>query len=112
MAARSPARWLAPIALVTAAIAVYVVVSGGLGTDRSTTKERTTRSSSSRERGASPASSRRRRGRRPRTYVVRPGDTLSAISARTGVPLTTLTRLNEGLDSQTLQAGQRVKLRP
>jgi LysM repeat protein len=43
---------------------------------------------------------------------VRAGDTLSGIAERTGVPLATLIRLNEGVDSQTLQTGQRLKLAP
>jgi LysM repeat protein len=109
MAARSPARWLAPLALVTVAIAVYAVVSTGLDSDDAGTSEpaRTSRSQ------GRPASQTSEGGaRRPRTYVVRPGDTLSGIAATTGVPLSTLTRLNEDLDSQSLQAGQRVKLRP
>jgi LysM repeat protein len=108
MAARSPARWLAPLALVTVAVAVYVVVATSVDQDGSTPAERTTTTSGEQRR----APSRDRAGRRPRTYVVRPGDTLSAVSARTGVPLETLQRLNKGLDSQTLQSGQRIKLRP
>ena len=109
MAARSPARWLAPLALVTAAVAVYAVVSTGLGSDGAGTSE-PARTSRSQNRPASQTSD--GGGRRPRTYVVKPGDTLSGIAATTGVPLSTLTRLNKDLDSQSLQAGQRVKLRP
>jgi LysM repeat protein len=108
MAARSPARWLAPLALVTAAVAVYAVVATSVNQDGGGPAERTTGTSGERR----TAPSRDRAARRPRTYVVRPGDTLSGISARTGVPLATLQRLNKGLDSQTLQRGQRVKLRP
>ena len=44
--------------------------------------------------------------------AVRAGDTLSGIAERTGVPLATLIRLNEGVDSQSLQTGQRLKLAP
>jgi LysM repeat protein len=107
MAARSPARWLAPIALVTAAVAVYAVVSTSINQDGGTAVEHTTGTTS---RQTSPAGN--RHIPRARTYVVRPGDTLSGISARTGVPLATLQRLNEGLDSRTLRTGQHVKLRP
>jgi LysM repeat protein len=107
MAARSPARWLAPIALVTAAVAVYAVVSTGINQDGGSPVERTT---STTTRPTAPAGN----GHTPRArrYVVRPGDTLSGISARTGVPVATLQRLNEGLDSRTLRTGQHVKLRP
>ena len=109
MAARSPARWLAPLALVTVSIAVYAVVSTGLSSDDAGTGE-PARTSRSQGRGASQTT--RDGGRRARTYVVKPGDTLSGIAATTGVPLATLNRLNEDLDSQSLQAGQRIKLRP
>jgi LysM repeat protein len=108
MAARSPARWLAPVALVTAAVAVYAVVATSVNQEGGGPAERTTTTSGERR----TAPSRDGAARRPRTYVVRPGDTLSGISARTGVPLATLQRLNKGLDSQTLQSGQRLKLRP
>ena len=47
-----------------------------------------------------------------RIYRVRSGDTLSSISIRTDVPLSTLHRLNPAADSLTLQPGQPIKLRP
>jgi LysM repeat protein len=85
------------------------VVSTGLGSDGAGTSE-PARNSGSQNRPA--ARTTEGTSRRPRIYVVRPGDTLSGIAATTGVPLATLNRLNEDLDSQSLQAGQRVKLRP
>jgi LysM repeat protein len=109
MAARSPARWLAPLALVTVSIAVYAVVSTGLSSDDAGTGEP---AKTSRSQGRPASRTSRDGARRARTYVVKPGDTLSGIAATTGVPLATLNRLNEDLDSQSLQAGQRIKLRP
>ena len=47
---------------------------------------------------------------RPRTAVVRSGDTLSAIASRTGVAVETIQRLNPTVDPQALQTGQRLKL--
>lgn len=44
-----------------------------------------------------------------RTYRVRKGDTLSSVSRKTGVPVEALKELN-GLDSDALQAGQRLVL--
>ncbi len=38
------------------------------------------------------------------------GDTLSAISIKTGVSMTTIQRLNPKLQADTLHAGQRVRL--
>lgn len=113
MSARSPARWLAPVALVTCAVAVFAIVSSGTsedaGTDGATTSERpaSERSTSSQRRRSSS-----RRSTRRRTYTVKPGDTLSAIAEKTGVPLSELQALNPDLDSQSLQTGQKVKLAP
>jgi LysM domain len=50
-----------------------------------------------------------RRGRR--FYVVKAGDTLARIAARTGVPLPRLQALNPSVDPQTLVTGQRIRLR-
>ena len=38
------------------------------------------------------------------------GDTLSAISIKTGVSMTTIKRLNPKIQADTLHAGQRVRL--
>jgi LysM repeat protein len=102
---RTPARWLAPLALVTCAVAVYAVVnntmndnpsSQGTTTTQSTTKTKTTSTSAKRK--------------RKRTYIVKSGDTLSAISVKTGVPLSTLEQLNPKLEADTLHTGQKVRL--
>ncbi len=46
-----------------------------------------------------------------RFYIVRSGDTLSAIAARTGVSVATLESLNPSVDPAAQQTGQRLKLR-
>ena len=43
---------------------------------------------------------------------MRTGDTLTAIAVRTGVPIARLRELNPELDSDALQTGERIKLRP
>ena len=49
---------------------------------------------------------------RPTFYVVKPGDTLSAIASKTGVSLATLEALNRSLGPTfALQTGQRLRLR-
>ena len=102
---RTPARWLAPLALVTCAVAVYAVVdntmkdnssSQGANTIQSTTTTKTTSTGS--------------KHKRKRTYIVKSGDTLSAISIKTGVSLATLEQLNPKLDADTLHTGQKVRL--
>ena len=108
MPARSPARWLAPIALVTAAVAVYAVVAPQRGDDAAS-GDRTPAAAQHRTGSATTTTT---TARHRRTYTVRAGDTLSGIAERTGVSLAALIRLNEGVDSQTLQTGQRLKLAP
>ena len=114
MPRRSPARWLAPIALLACAVAVYAVVSSGLRSE-----ERDRRSADSRSttaRGSDGAATTKRAGRRARkrrrSYTVKAGDTLSAISLKTGVPLTRIKQLNPTVDEQSLQSGQRIRLAP
>jgi LysM repeat protein len=101
-------RWLAPVALITCAVAVYAVVDNTLlkddsasSTNGSTQQTTTTKSTSKKA-----AKGRKRR----RTYVVKAGDTLSAISIKTGVSMTTIKRLNPKIQADTLHAGQRVRL--
>jgi LysM repeat protein len=105
MAARSPLRLLAPIALVVVLVGVVMVIAssggdgGGGGGSGSKTSARTTTTA------AKPVPGRR-------TYVVKQGDTLTAISDKTGIPAERILALNPGLDPPTLQPGDRIKIRP
>ena len=109
---RSPARWLAPLALFLCVVAVAAVIGGSLGPDeRSTSAAGGSRSDSGATRTIADGDSGARRRTR-RRYTVRPGDTLTSISIKIGVPLERLRRLNPDLDSATLQTGQRIKLSP
>jgi membrane-bound lytic murein transglycosylase D len=47
----------------------------------------------------------------PDIYIVKPGDTLSHVSLRTGVPIKTLQTLN-GLSTTVIFEGQRLRLKP
>jgi LysM repeat protein len=51
------------------------------------------------------------RALRKGVWVVRSGDTLGAISLKTGIDQTTLQTLNPDIDPQTLLEGQRIALR-
>ena len=102
---RSPARLFAPLALVACAVAVLVIVnsnshSGGSKTATTTTGTSTTTTT---QQGSK---------KHRRVYVVKPGDVLSQIAIKTGVPLVTLQQLNPDVDAQSLHAGQRLKLAP
>jgi LysM repeat protein len=103
---RTPARWLAPLALVTCAVAVYAVVDNTLLKDSSSNGTTTSQTSTPSKKAATASKKRKHR----RIYTVRSGDTLSAISIKTGVSLATIQRLNPKIDADTLHAGQRVRL--
>jgi LysM repeat protein len=103
MVARNRARYLAPIALVAAIAATYVVVHGSLKATPAKTQSHVTLPTR-------PA--RTRTTKKPsNVYVVKPGDSLSAISVKTGVSVATIESLNPGLDPNALQTGQRLTLR-
>ena len=57
-----------------------------------------------------PARPRVRRPAAPREVVVRPGDTLSAIAARTRTTVAALIAANPGIRPESLRAGQRIRL--
>jgi LysM repeat protein len=104
MAHRSPARFLAPLALLAVVFALYMVVqsaqteSDGNGSGNRATDSRPTATPTPQRKG-------------PRRYRVKVGDTPSSIAEKTGVPLEDILRLNPDLDPQTIQVGQRIRLR-
>ena len=102
MAQKSQAsRWLAPLALVLAALLTVVIIASGGGaasSDTSTPASDATTTAQVKTTGA-------------RFYTVRSGDTLTAISLETGVSVETLQQLNPEVDTQALQPGERLRLR-
>jgi LysM repeat protein len=106
MARRSPARLLAPLALVGFVIALLVVVnssSTGGGSSASESRPAATKTTTPKK-GKSAHKVRRR-------YTVKPGDTPSGIAEKTGVPLSKILELNPDLDDQSLTVGDKIKLR-
>ena len=104
---RRPARIFAPLSLVACAVAVLVIVNNNnpdSGGSKSTPAQTSTLSTTSTSNDATKKT--------PRRYTVKPGDVLSAIAIKTGVPLDTLIRLNPNVDAQSLHAGQKLKLAP
>ncbi len=101
MVARNRARYLAPIALAATITATYVIVHAQLTTTHSTARSHLVHRRS------------KRRGNLARAtfYVVQPGDSLSAISVKTGISVLTLEALNPSVNPNALQAGQRLRLR-
>lgn len=116
MTSRSPARWLAPLALVAALLAVGLVYQSTTGDESSSS---TPSSSTTGDEGGSRTSTGARTTRTTgggsgggaSRYTVKSGDTLGAIAESTGVPVDELVELNPDLDAQSLRVGQRIKLR-
>ncbi len=107
MAGRSPARFLAPLALVAFVIALFMVVTSS---ENKPGESNAPNQSSGTTATPSPGETAEKpKGRR--RYTVKPGDTPSSIAEKTGVPLDEILRLNPDLDPQTLSPGQRIKLR-
>jgi LysM repeat protein len=101
---RNPARYLAPLALAAAAAATYTIVHSAV------THKHTTSAPLVAPAAIRPSTS-RTRSARAKFYVVQPNDTLSRISARTGVPLATIEALNPSVNPDALHPSQRLRLR-
>jgi LysM repeat protein len=109
MAGRSPARFLAPLALVAVAIALIAVVNGSR--DESGGGNAPNQTSTSRPDATPTGSGSKRERKGPRRYTVKAGDTPSSIADKTGIPLEQILQLNPNLDPQTLSPGERIRLR-
>ena len=123
----SPARLLAPLALVAALVAVLVLVAGSMGGDdpqgpaepaasTSSTSEReggtsTSRTTTSTGAGEDDAEAGTETTPSKASYTVEVGDTFGTIAEETGVTVEELTELNPDADPQSLTVGQRLKLR-
>jgi LysM repeat protein len=118
-AKRTPARVLAPLALVAFGLALFLIVAsaggGGEEESRNSATEQEQRdlelAREKRRRERSNANS-EGQGKLPQdVYVVKSGDTLGSISEKTGIPVERLQELNPELDPQALVSGQKIKLR-
>lgn len=94
-------RIAAAVALVVAVLVVVVVVGAAMNDDSSAPEQRTER----------PAKKQKQKRPSAKTYTVKTGDTLTAISLKTGVPVAEILALNPEVDPQILIAGQTLKLR-
>ena len=103
MVARKPGRYLAPVALIAVAVAVLLIV---LGRGQSHHAAAATTSPPAHQ-----ATVATHGARKKAFYVIKPGDSLSRISVKTGVPIATLEALNPSIDPNALQTGQRIRLR-
>lgn len=103
---RNLARLAAVVAIAAVAAGVYVIVHTNVATHSSSSAHRHDghhhRHHPRRHHATHP---------KPKFYTVKSGDTMSEIATRTGVPLTTLERLNPSVNPNALQTGQRLRLR-
>jgi LysM repeat protein len=115
MTSSRPSRWLAPLALLAALGAVWLVIQSSTSDSES---DGSTQEASPEERRASERSegegdtgtTRTATGPRKKTYTVRPGDTLALIAERTGVTVEELLALNPDIDPNSLTVGVKIKL--
>ena len=106
---RSPARLLAPLALVavTAAVVLIVAAAGGSGDDGGGGDADANRPAGTAQTSDTTTTQTPQRS----TYTVKTGDTLGAIAEKTGVSVERLQELNPELDPQALLSGQKINLR-
>jgi spore germination protein YaaH len=99
------ARFLAPVALAAVTLGVYLIVHSTLAHHNATGHPNAVIVNGRRQV--------RHTRRGPKFYFVKPGDTLSAIAAKTGVSMASLSNLNPALATSpnSLQTGQRLRLR-
>jgi LysM repeat protein len=110
---RSPARFLAPLALILATLAVYLIVKPAADDSPATSGSTSTSTSTSSSTTAAKKPKQPAAKKQPKTvktYTVQSGDTLSAIAEETGVTVEDLLLFNPGLDANSMGVGQKLKL--
>ena len=106
---RSPARWLAPLALIAVLVAFAAVVSGSNGGGGTSSTTSATQAATHTKTSGNRATA--KKTTHSRFYTVKVGDSLSGIADKTGVPLATIQALNPNVDSTQMTAGQKIRLR-
>lgn len=104
------ARMLAPIAIVVFALACLIVISSQ-GDDGSVKNDGAAASSSNSAPSSGAKSVTKVSGPTRSVYVVKAGDSFSAIAEKEGVDVDTLSSLNPDVDPRALQPGQKLKLK-
>ncbi len=110
MAGRSPARFLAPIALIIFAFALYNVVSSDEEPTSSTPAKQTATATPSESSSDEDKEKEKSSKKKTKTYTVKAGDTASAIAEEAGMDLQTLLELNPDVDASSLSPGQKIVL--
>jgi LysM repeat protein len=107
---RSPARWLAPVAILACAFAIYSVVDHELGSGSKSDKTSSTKTGTDTDTGTTTTGKRKSTKKAKTTYTVKSGDSFSSIAAKTGVDAGSLQEANPKVDPSALHPGQKLKL--
>jgi LysM repeat protein len=111
---RSPARFLAPLALIAVMVALLAIVSAannkGSTDSKASTSSQTTQATGS-STTASGSGKAKPKVTRRRIYIVKVGDNLSTIAVKTGVSVDVLQELNPNVDPHAMTAGQKIRLK-
>ena len=118
MRSNRPSRWIAPLALLAAVAAVFIVISGSTsdsdggseGSAPSAEQTETSGRTTGEEDEEGETTARTSTTPERRRYRVRPGDTLALISERTGVSVEELQELNPDIDPNSLTVGDKLRL--
>jgi LysM repeat protein len=102
MVGRNTLRYLPPLVLVLVVIGALLIVFNHTGGSGSATSSGHVAKHQGLPRG---------KYANQTFYTVQPGDNLTAIAVKTGVPILTLEQLNQKLDPNSLQTGERLRLR-
>lgn len=114
---RSPARFLAPLALIAVIIVFLAIINGSGGSSSSGTATTTQSSSSAKstkdsaKTTGSNAKKAARKKAAKKTYTVQAGDSFGTIAAKTGITVDQLQALNPSADSTQLQTGQKLRVK-
>ena len=104
-------RYVAPAAFLLAVTIVVVLVRSGLEKSGPAAAPTTTVSASHKHVATTTTSSTPKPKVGARYWTIRAGDTFGVISAQTGVPVSTLERLNPNVSSTSLFIGQKIRIR-
>jgi LysM repeat protein len=115
----SPARFLAPLALIAVLVTFFAILSesGGGGSSSSSNQGSQTTGSTSGSKtasgktGSSSSTTTARAKKKRRNYIVKVNDTFGTIAGKTGVSVETLQTLNPAVDPHSMTVGQQIRLR-
>jgi LysM repeat protein len=110
MRRRSPARWLAPLALLACAFAIYSVVDRELLQDDSSSKTTSSTSKDGDGKTGTTTTQKKSTKKAKTTYTVKQGDSFSVIASKEGVEVVALQAANPDVDPSALHPGQKLKL--